>query len=318
MRELQKKLGRICATNVPVILLGESGVGKNVLSRFIHDHSKGMNGAYVRVNCANPSLSSLELERLSFMEAQAKFSSTSLPRTPEGSPIGTWFFDEVGELSLALQTHVSYSLEEQPYGLEPEPWGRTEPSRLVSSSHRNLRKEVTEGKFRPDLFHRLAVVTLEVPPLRKRPADLLILADYLRSRYATRFGVAEEPFPKKLVERMHYYDWPGNIRELENFVCRFVIFASEEQVLRGLNSRHDNGIAYEMIRPGYAPLKDAIQRRVEELEREMITQALDNHNGNIRKAAHYLGVGYRTLMNKMDAAGLPRTRHLPKARDLAS
>jgi two-component system response regulator AtoC len=157
------------------------------------------------------------------------------------------------------------------------------------------------------------VVTLEVPPLRNRLDDLLIIGNYLRCHYSDKFALPDKPFPKRLVERMHYYAWPGNIREFEGFICRYVILGSDDRVLRGLNSNNDGGPANGMLRPGDVLLKEVAKRTLAEVEREMIVKALDLHDSNLKKAANTLGISYRTLINKMDQAGLPRVHHSTKS-----
>ncbi len=184
---------------------------------------------------------------------------------------------------------------------------------LIGATARNLRQEVNENRFRRDLFYQLAVVTLDVPPLRKRPDDLLIIANYLRQRYSGSFRLPDRPFPDKLIERMHHHGWPGNIRELENFVCRYVVLGPGDTVLRELNGTTENAVVPGMITPGETLLREATKRTVADVEREMIVKALGVHNGSLKRAAHTLGISYRTLINKMDQAGLPRRRNARKS-----
>ncbi|HEY5174444.1 MAG TPA: sigma 54-interacting transcriptional regulator, partial [Terriglobales bacterium] len=231
----------------------------------------------------------------------------------ESAPVGTLFLDEVGELSPQLQLKLLHLLHEgEPDESDGQPTPGARP-RIVCATTRNLRREANEGRFRQELFYRLAVVTLEVPALRNRLDDLLIIANYLRRYYSDRFGLPDGPFPKRLVERMHYYEWPGNIREFESFICRYLILGSDDRVLRGLGSNNDSAPAYGMIRPGDALLKEVTRRTLAEVERGMIVKALDLHQSNLKKAANTLGISYRTLINKMDQAGLPRVHHSTKS-----
>ena len=313
MSELRGRLVRVCGTNLPILLHGESGVGKALLSRFIHNHTIGTVGSYVRVDCANSSGTLLEPAPFPFVVSEHPYTSTIGPASPEAVPIGTLFLAEVGELSPQLQLKLLHSLhEEEPHEGDGQPNPGTK-ARIISATTRNLRQEANEGRFRQELFYRLAVVTLEVPPLRNRLDDLLIIANYLRLYYSEKFGLPAKPFPKRLVERMHYYEWPGNIREFESFVCRYVILGSDDRVLRGLGSNNDGAPAYGMIRPGDALLKEVARRTLAEVEREMIVKALDFHHSNLKKAANTLGISYRTLINKMDQAGLPRVHHATKS-----
>jgi len=313
MLDLQEKLQRTSGTNLPILLQGESGVGKGLLSKFIHNQSNRIVGPYVRVNCASPLDTSLESEPFISLEGAHEVTDSIVPESPESSSIGTLYLDEVAELPSELQLKLLDFLYNTPPRGGDNQGDRRTKARIICATTRNLRQEVNEGRFRRELFYRLAVITLEVPPLRHRLYDLLIIANYLRMHYSGKFGLPDKPFPDRLVERMHYYEWPGNIRELDSFVCRYVILGSEERMLRDLSSHNDSTAVYDMISPGNALLKQVTRRTLAELEREMIVKALDLHNGNLKKAAQSLGISYRTLMNKMDQAGLPRTRHSTKS-----
>lgn len=315
MLELQGKMQRVLSTNLPVLLQGESGTGKRILSKFIHNNSKNIVGSYVRVNCANDSGTLLESLPFTIVPDNGQPSSTSLPFGLDLSSLGTLLLDDVTELSPKSQLQLLHAL---PDGQEcatndrPSPWTT---ARIISATARNLRQEVNEKRFRRDLFHRLAVVTFDIPPLRHRMDDLMIIADHLRRQYSESFGLPEKPFPDHLVHRMHYYEWPGNIRELENFVCRYVILGPDERVFCELGPHGDAAAVPDGIAPGDAPLKDVARRTLANVEREMIMKALDQNQGNLKRAATALGISYRTLMNKMDQVGLPRVRHSMKSRE---
>ena len=313
MRELEVKIKRVLGTNLPVLLQGENGTGKGLFAKLIHSRSDNALGPYVSVSCAGfPSslvgIAGEDNVNNDAFSMQAAFSST-----------GTLFLDEVGELSYQGQARLLHSLfERQDTGNSGQSNGGV-TARIISSTSHNLRQEVNEKKFRRDLFYRLAVVTLEVPALRNRLSDLLIIANYLRLHYCENFGFPDRPFPKKLVERMHYYTWPGNLRELENFVCRYVILGPDERVLTELTFNRGSAAVPGIVTPGETLigetlLKDVTKQALADVEREMIVRALQLHNGNLKRAASMLGISYRTLTNKMDQAGLPRTRHAVKSR----
>lgn len=315
MAGLESKVRRILGASFPILLQGESGTGKSVLSKFIHNHSDDIVGPYLRVNCASNSGTLLEFPACTLVESQNKPNGHISSAPPDFSYIGTLFLNEVEELSTKSQLHLLHSLlERQDCGDNHQlhPWAK---ARIISATARNLRQEVNENKFRRDLFYRLAVVTLEVPPLRNRLDDLLTIANYLRRRYSESFGFPDRPFPEMLIERMHYYGWPGNIRELENFVCRYVILGPEERLLREFDGSGESAAAPNMIALGEPLLKEVSKRTLATVEREMITKALELHNGSLKSAARTLGISYRTLINKMDQAGLPRARHAARSRD---
>ncbi len=313
MSELEGKMRRVLGTNLPVLLQGESGTGKRTLSRFIHKHSKGIAGQYVRVNCAADSGTCLEYCLSTLVGNERKTNSDPLQGKVDS--IGTLFLEDLAELSPKSQMQLFHSLPDgHDCGTDnrPNPWTTT---RVVSSTSRNLRHEVNEKRFRRDLFYRLAVVTFEVPPLRNRMNDLLIIADHLRLQYSKHFSLPSRAFPDSLVERMRYHDWPGNIHELENFVCRYVILGAEGQVLSLLSPENETAATPSTVSSGGKLLKDVTRRTQENVEREMILRALAQHNGNLKQAAHSLGISYRTLLNKMDNMGLPRVHHAVKRRE---
>ena len=313
MLELHGRLRRVCSTGVPILLHGEVGVGKDLLSKLIHNQSVGRVGRYVRVDCGNAASTLLQPNVLPFLVEEHTRTSTVEPDRWGAGPVGTLFFDEVSELSPQLQLKLLHSFQEGKPQDGDRRFDHGTKARIICTTTRNLRQQANEGKFRPELFYRLAVVTLEVPPLRNRLDDLLIIGNYLRLHYSEKFGLPDKPFPKRLIERMHYYEWPGNIREFESFICRYVILGSDDRVLSGLSSNNDGLPAYSMIRPGDRLLKEVTRRTLAEVEREMIVKALDLHNSNLKKAANTLGISYRTLINKMDQVGLPRVHHSARA-----
>jgi DNA-binding NtrC family response regulator len=313
MLELEAKVRRVLGTNLSILLQGESGTGKATLSKLIHKHSKGVAGSYIRVHCADNTDTLWDSLKPIFVANKLPTNSAISDSGLDSSSIGTLFLEDLGELSPKNQSQLFHSLpDEQDHRGQPNPWTTT---RIVSATARNLRQEVNENRFRRDLFYRLAVVTLELPPLRKRMDDLLVIARYFLEQYSENFGLPQRPFPAALVERMHRYGWPGNIRELENFICRYVILGSEEPILRELSPDKQTAVMPGTASPGGTLLKDVTRQALANVEREMILKALEHHQGKLKRAAQSLGISYRTLINKMDQMGLPRVRHAPRSRD---
>ena len=319
MLDLETKVRRILSTNVPILLQGEGGTGKSVLSRFIHNHSDGSAGTYFSVNCASTSGTLLEFLTSTLTEAEDKPNGTIPPEQSDSSSIGTLFLREVGELYSKSQLQLLHCLLEHEDCEDNDRLNPLARARIIGATTRNLRQEVHENKFRRDLFYRLAVVTLELPPLRDRRDDLLIIANHLRQHYSQSFGLPDRPFPDKLIAGMYGYEWPGNIRELENFVCRYVVLGPEERAIYEFGGSRKSAAATSTITPESPLLKEVTKRTLATVEREMIVKALALHHGSLKRAARTLGISYRTLMNKMDQAGLPRPRHVTRARhDLES
>ena len=312
MAELEGNVRRLLGMNLPIILQGESGAGKSILSKFIHNNSTAVAGPYVKVNCASDDGTLLEALASTLVEEE-RTNGDTFPAQLDLSYIGTLFLDEVGELSPKRQLQLVHLLPDRQGCGDNDPSSPCAKARIVGATARNLRQEVKEKRFRRDLFYRLAVVILEVPPLRHRRDDLPVIANHLRRLYSENFGLPDRPFSDKLIERMHEYGWPGNIRELENFVCRYVILGSEDRVLGEFDSNSENPRAPVTITPGETLLREVTRRTLANVEREMIVRALELHNGSLKRAAGTLGISYRTLINKMDQAGLPRTRHASKS-----
>ena len=216
MQEQKRRLARISVTTVSVLLQGEVGVGKAVLSRFIHNHSAGVFGPYVSIHCG--ALSALSACEDPFACLKHDFAA---PR------VGTLFLGDVSELKPELQQQLSYALADFEQGNRSDRQDGHGRTRIICASTRDLHSEVRLGRFRRELFHRLAVVTIDVPPLRKRPEDLLVISEYLRLRFTGQTGEEGKPFPRDLLARMQAYDWPGNIRELENFVRQYVVLGCD-------------------------------------------------------------------------------------------
>jgi DNA-binding NtrC family response regulator len=218
MLRLQQDLKRASAASLPILLKGEKGVGKNLISRFIHC-TFSPDGSYLHCSC--PDMSTVTIESV--------HTALAGPCNEDGNDgqhasetIATVFLDEVAELTPELQIQVLHSLP------EPDGFGTGHPLRIISSTAKDLRRLLKRGMFRKELFYRLAVVTLEVPPLRRRLQDLSLIASYLRDYYSRSLGVIAQPFTTELMERMRDYDWPGNILELKSFIWRYVMFGSTE------------------------------------------------------------------------------------------
>ena len=228
MRDIQLKLARVCTMSVPVLLEGEVGVGKGVLSRYIHCHSPWVHGPYVRVNCA------------AMVEPTACLDLFAVPKAGCIGPVsdesggispsawGTVYLNEICELRPRLQRQLSHVLAETESYSGREPRQELDRKRIICSSTRNLRRELKLGHFLRELFDRLVVVTIDIPPLRSRMKDLPEITAYLRHLYATQLGVADKPFSPDLLARVQNYRWPGNIRELESFVCRCVLLGPDQ------------------------------------------------------------------------------------------
>ena len=229
-QQLRRKLTRICPTTVSGLLQGDVGVGKSLFSRFIHSHSTGIVGPYVSLNCAALTGPSVDTDRFAGPEDGVSVIFSRVQQDIATSSVGTLFLDQVSELTQQQQRLSSPLADCDEFKTGDQEHIRVK-LRIISASTRDHRREVRLGRFRRELFHRLAEVTIDVPPLRSRTEDLPFISEYLRLRCCAQLGMAATPFPPDLLARMRVYHWPGNIRELQNFVCQYVLLGADRLTL---------------------------------------------------------------------------------------
>jgi PAS domain S-box-containing protein len=286
----------VARTDATVLVQGESGVGKELVARAIHEQSPRAHQPLVRVNCASVPESLFESEF--FGHRKGAFTGAVADR--EGrfqlADGGTIFLDEIGEVPLTLQSKLLRVLQERQF----EPLGddrtRTVDVRVIAATNRDLAAEVSAGNFREDLYYRLGVFPLLVPPLREREGDVLLLARHFLAAAATRLGTPEPALSPEAERALVEYDWPGNARELQNVVERAVILATGGRIepwMVGSSS------------PALAPRARAgAERSPRALDRAAIEAALERHGGVIKRAAEDLGLSRQALYRRLDRLGL--------------
>ncbi|HHQ47962.1 MAG TPA: sigma-54-dependent Fis family transcriptional regulator [Acidobacteria bacterium] len=297
--ELLALADRAAVTDATVLIVGESGSGKELLARRIHRKSRRSAGPFVAINCAAIPENLAESEL--FGHERGAFTGASQRRTGrfEQAHGGTLFMDEIGELPESVQAKLLRALEERSI----ERVGGSRPVevdlRLVAATNRDLEREVEAGRFRKDLFFRLDVVRLEIPPLRDRKGDLELLIPALIEDACRRVGVPVKPISKPALEMLHRHTWPGNVRELRNVLERALISATGEAIQPGDLPELSGAIA-ENTRPpdGTTPLS------LEDREKTAILEALERTGGHREKAARLLGISVRTLYNRLRRYGI--------------
>jgi two-component system response regulator AtoC len=291
----------VADTDVPVLILGESGVGKEVLARFTHHHSKRRHKPFVKVNCAALPADLLESElfgheRGSFTGAlQLKKGKFELANS------GSILLDEIGEMSPHLQAKLLHVLQDA----ECTRVGGTQPipvtARVLAATNRCLEDAVARGQFREDLFYRLNVIKLRLPPLRERREDIPQLCHRFLQKYRGQYrrsGPLE--LPMHLDERFRNYSWPGNVRQLENAIRRHVILPNEDMLAELVEPVPTPAVAAAVpAAEANLPLKAISKQAAEKTEKELIYRTLQDMNWNRRQAAKKLNMCYKSLLNKL-------------------
>lgn len=313
MQAVRNKLERVAETDVPVLIQGESGTGKEISVRLLHAFSMRANGSLVKVSCPAIPNSLLETELFGYEKGAFTGALTTKLGRVEQAHHGTLFLDEVGSLDLAVQAKLLQVLQDGTFvrvgGHEP----RSIATRLVSASNCDLRTQVEEGTFRLDFLFRINAVTINLPPLRQRIADLPILIDYFIERYAKTFKQTPELLSKSAVRLMQNYHWPGNVRQLENLIRSYVLIGSEEALIAELmpDAQRSGGITTELDLSEPISLKRITKQATQNLERQIILKVLQANSWNRQKTAKWLQISYRSLLYKLSEGGMPEVPPRP-------
>jgi len=293
-----KELAGIVATkDVPVMILGESGVGKEVLARFIHARSSRRDQPFVKVNCAALPGELLESELFGHERGAFTGALREKPGQFELAHKGTIFLDEIGEMSCPLQAKLLQVLQDGEFIR----LGGTRPvrvdARVLASTNKRLEAAVREGEFREDLFYRLNVIKFDIPPLRERREDIPVLFNHFVDKYQGQYNPNALPLPPAYLQVFQRYPWPGNVRELENLVKRFLILPDPELALAGLDEADTT--SFPVNQEGARSLREVAALAAERAEKELILRTLKETNWNRRQAARKLNVCYKALLNKL-------------------
>ncbi len=310
MQALRSCLPKVASAHVPVLIEGENGTGKDIIARSIHGLSPWKNGPFVKVNCAAISPTQLESELFAY-ENEAFAAHDSRPGRAEMACRGTLFLDEVSELDMALQSKLLQCLRDgQVRGTGAQKDQQME-FRIVCATSRPLEREIETKAFRQDLFYRINVLNLRIPPLRERYVDIEELVRYFLECYSRKYDCRPRPLSKELLAAMQQYPWPGNVRELENLINRYVILGSEDVIRNELAARNEQDFFnHKLNLDGPLSLKKLIREATQGLERKVILQVLQANHWNRRRAARVLCISYRGLLYKIRDAGLcPRPQY---------
>ncbi len=308
MQALRDRLNKVAAANVPVLIQGESGTGKDIIARMIHTLSPWKSGPFVKVNCPAIPGTLLESELFGYEKGAFTGAYGSKPGRVEMAHRGTLFLDEISELDPALQSKLLQLLQDGQFCRIGAQEDKKVEVRVVCATNRQLEVEIESGTFRQDLFYRINVVNLRLPALRERRGDIESLANYFLEFYNRKFNCRARALSPELVGVLQKYHWPGNIRELENLIKRYVILGQEEVITNDLVARPPAYFDPEINLDGPISLKKLTRQATRELERKVILKVLQAHHWNRKQAARALSISYRALLYKIREAGLPPNR----------
>jgi two-component system response regulator AtoC len=303
MFEVYKRIGRVVDNKATVLIRGETGTGKELVARAIHFNGILREGPFVAVDCASLPEDLLESELFGHEKGAFTGAITKKLGKFELASGGTLFLDEIGNLNLATQAKLLRALQEK----KIERVGGTKPIkievRIIAATHRDLEKAVREGSFREDLYYRLNVVLINLPPLRERKDDIPLLVEHFLRRYRSESQGRLKYVPLKTMDLLMRYDWPGNVRELENVIERAVVMGKGDAILAEdlpLEIRKTSNLSHLTLPSGRFSLKE----RVGQLEKELILNALKETHWVQTKAAKLLGISRRIIKYKMEKYGI--------------
>jgi formate hydrogenlyase transcriptional activator len=308
LQKVMEQVQLVALTDATVLITGESGTGKELIARAIHDRSARSDRTLVKLNCAAVTESLFESEFFGHVKGAFTGALKDKPGRFELADGGTLFLDEIGEVPLAMQPKLLRVLQEQELERIGDTRTRKVNVRVIAATNRDLAKEVDEGRFREDLFYRLSVFPIEVPPLRERPEDIAPLGAHFIHQSARRINRPEPKITRTALDRLASYDWPGNVRELQNFIERSIILWQEGPLTFDIPVSRTIQNSAEHAEPPvtHAPLtREELKRK----ERDAIVAALTQTNGKLSGpggAAALLGMKPTTLASRISALGLNR------------
>ena len=306
MQKVFETIQKVAETDLTVLIRGESGTGKELVAQALHNRSSRKGRPFVAVNCAAISRELVESEL--FGHEKGAFTGADARRAGrfEVANGGTIFLDEIGDMAPETQAKVLRVLQERSF----DRVGGTKPIevdvRVVAATHRNLEEDVKDGRFRQDLYYRLKVIEIELPPLRERREDIPALAQRFLEHVTERLGLEKRRIDESALGRLARYGWPGNVRELENAVERAAVMAPGDEITDEDINIPDGGAESPTVDADVSglPFSDAKKRVVESFEKSFLLAALRRNNGNISRTAESIGMVRQSLQQKIRELGL--------------
>ncbi len=308
MREVRQKLERVAGANLSILITGESGTGKDIIARLLHLYSPWANGPFVKVNCPAIPGSLLESELFGYERGAFTGAAGTKPGRVEMAHRGTLFLDEISELESSLQAKLLQVLQDGQFSRIGSQEDTKVEVRVVSATNRELHQEIDVGNFRHDLFYRIAAMTIHLPALRERAVDIPLLCEYLLQYYNDKLNGRTPMLRPALLAKMQRYSWPGNIRQLENLIKRYVVMGTDDVIVSELLQTNDRETFPDLTFEGPVSLKKLTRQTVRRVEARIILGALHANDWNRKKAARAVGISYRALLYKLKEVGIPQRR----------
>ena len=308
MRAIRSVIESIADTDTTVLIRGESGVGKDLVARAVHAASARRHGPFIKVNCAAIPQGLLESELFGHEKGAFTGAHRRKPGQFEYANKGTVYLDEIAELPLALQAKLLHVLQDFRFSRVGGHGMLDVDARVVAATNRDLEEAMARGEFREDLYYRLNVVEIRVPPLRERREEIPRLASWFLAKFNAQYGRQKQLLPETMA-RLTEYAWSGNVRELENVMRRLVVLTDGEQAVEALVTRGRNGhcaAARPLVTEG---LREIARRGAREAERKALEEVLEHVGWNRAEASRILKVSYKTLLNKICECGLKPPAH---------
>ena len=303
MAEIHEIIRKVSPTTTTVLITGETGTGKELIARAIHRNSSRREQPFIKINCAAIAENLVESELFGYEKGAFTGAVTTKPGRFELAHRGTLFLDEVGEIPRDMQAKLLQAIQDQNFERVGGLKNISVDVRLIAATNRNLPQEVKEGKFREDLFYRLNVFPIHIPPLRERTEDILPLTGHFLEKFNRKLKMKVEGLSPEVRDCLLAYPWPGNIRELEHLVERMILMAEGPIITMAIVPPEIVRAAHEPrpAAPGMTetPGRDVLKSHMEEMEKQIIARCLEECDGNVTRAAERLGLSRKGLQLKM-------------------
>jgi two-component system response regulator AtoC len=324
MHAIFEVIGKVADTPSTVLITGESGTGKELVAKALHEQSSRKDGPFIKINCAAIPKTLMESELFGYEKGAFTGATSAKPGRFELADGGTLFLDEIGEIPVEMQVKLLRAIQESEFERVGGIKTIKVDVRLITATNRDLEKETKDGNFREDLFYRLNVVPLDIPPLRDRDEDIPLLVDHIIAKFNERLKKRVRGISEEAMRLLRGHGWPGNIRELENVLERTILFCSgdtidvgdlpaELRTAEAIRTRTPTGelaaaamatAASIAAEGGTGSLKEMVRAETSRVERELIARALDETGGNVTQAAKLLKISRKSLQMKMKEFGL--------------